>query len=67
MTRATLNFCPYCRFAYSRFVTEKLVCKHGREGEQGNEPPYVATLSSNIMVALIILSILLIVYILAQI
>ncbi|MGB3904287.1 MAG: zinc ribbon domain-containing protein [Anaerolineae bacterium] len=66
MARATNNYCPYCRFAYSRFVTEKLVRKHGRGEEEGNEPPYVATLNSAIMVALTILSILLIVYILAQ-
>lgn len=67
MARATNNYCPYCRFGYSRFVTEKLVRKHGGEEEEGNEPPYVATHSSAIMVALTILSILLIVYILAQI
>jgi len=66
MARATNNYCPYCRFGYSRFVTEKLVRKHEGEAEEGNEPSYVATLSSAIMVALTILSILLIVYILAQ-
>lgn len=66
MTRATLSFCPYCRFAYSRFVTEKLVRKHGEEETEDSEPSYVARLSSAIMVALMILSILLVVYILAQ-
>ncbi len=64
---APLNFCAGCGFNYSRFVTERLAAKPGQETEQVTESSYFAFVSSAIMIALVMLSIVLIVYIVAQI
>jgi len=62
-----LNFCAHCGFAYSRFVTEKLTRELGEETEQGKESSYITVVSTAIMIALVMLSIALIIYILGQI
>ncbi len=64
---ASLNFCTGCGFNYSRFVTERLAAKPGKQAKQVRESSYFAFVSSAIMIALVMLSIVLIVYIVAQI
>ncbi len=67
MTRARLNFCAHCGFGYSRFVTQKVIEKLGGNKEEAKEPAYARGLSAGIMIALIIFSIIVAVYILQQI
>jgi hypothetical protein len=64
---ASLNFCAGCGFNYSRFVTERLAAKPGSQTEQVTESSSFAFVSSGIMIGLVMLSIVLIVYIVAQI
>jgi len=66
MTRATLSFCIHCGFDYSRFVTEKVMGKVEEKTAGGRESVEARGPASGIMIALIILSLVLIIYILRQ-
>ncbi|NIN65811.1 MAG: zinc-ribbon domain-containing protein [Anaerolineae bacterium] len=63
------NFCARCGFNYSQFVTGRLTGKPEEETDrdQGKDLSYFNIVSNAVMIALVILSIVLIIYILAQI
>jgi ribosomal protein L40E len=65
----SVNFCARCGFNYSQFVTGRLTGKTEEETDtdQGKEFAYFTVVSNAVMIALAMLSIVLIIYILAQI
>ena len=67
MTQAQHSFCPQCGHDHSGFVSEKLLAKLDRPGEAPQEPALSLDLSSGVMIALVIISIILDIYILWQI
>lgn len=67
MTRARHNFCAHCGFDYSRFVTQEVIEKLGGKSARAKEAVYARGPSAGIMLALIIFSIIVAIYILQQI
>ena len=67
VTQAFFSFCPRCGFNYTRFVTDRLV--RGLQGseEQGNRSGRKLDISSALMIALVIASVLVMIYVLSQI
>ena len=67
VTQASFSFCPRCGFNYSRFVTDRLVRGPEESEEQGNRSGRKLDISSGLMIALAVVSVLVIIYILCQI
>jgi uncharacterized membrane protein YvbJ len=67
VTQAFFSFCPRCGFNYTRFVTDRVV--RGLQGseEQGNRSGRKLDMSSALMIALVIVSVLVMIYVLSQI
>ncbi len=67
MARARFNFCAACGFDYSAFVTQKVIEKLKGHKAEEKDPARARSISSGIMIALIIFSIIIAIYILRQI
>jgi uncharacterized membrane protein YvbJ len=64
---SSVNFCARCGFNYSQFVTGRLTGRPEEETDEGKEFSYTTVVSNAVLIALVMLSIVLIIYILAQI
>lgn len=67
VTQVSFGFCPRCGFNYSRFVTDRLVGGLQGSAEQGQRSGRKLDISTVVMIALIIVSVLVMIYILSQI
>jgi uncharacterized membrane protein YvbJ len=67
MNPATLNLCHQCGFDYSQFVTQQVMERVGSKVTEQRQAARGALLSSVLTAALVIFSIIIVVYILRQI
>jgi uncharacterized membrane protein YvbJ len=63
--QANLNYCRECGFDYSQFVAQQVIDKFGGKAEE-DEAGHGKGLSSFVTLALVILSIIIVMYVLRQ-